>query len=480
MAKKSQAARYRARRAALNRIAEARTKKARKRSKETDVEAVAEVLSREEDGPVQTVLKKMEFAHLHHYPIPFEDPGLLGYELVQAKGEAHGATVERFLTTLVEKRARFVIPEYAGTLLNLSLTGPWVRPLADWKPKGRGRDAQFRSLVEHLLCEYPVPHFLYRVFGRPTQHLDTREWLRFFAGVGRGGSVFKLAKKHIPVPLTKKMVHALMQAKGSGTLLSAIRQVQVETFVEDDVAWARRLHAALMGTRIGAAQYTPSLPREVFWATIIQWFAQQAMLDPQQVGPLLDYIAHARAENGAWAIKGRNVASLTRDMETWHNVLHSMRKVTGTRFDPSGYAGLQWREKRTDKQGHSWTYCVGEVLTTKALAAEGRAMRHCVYSYGRSIQSGHVSIWSLRRWDTIKKEHWCETDDEMKTTWTDLGDFNNAEHVLTIEVSNRTSTIVQVRGKLNRMAGGKDQGRVHKWARHAELQIPGSMWKRWA
>ena len=51
-------------------------------------------------------------------------------------------------------------PALHQPLVLLSLRRPqWIRPLSSWRPQGRGRDRQFRSLIDHLLVRYRVPTF---------------------------------------------------------------------------------------------------------------------------------------------------------------------------------------------------------------------------------------------------------------------------------------------------------------------------------
>lgn len=82
------------------------------------------------------------------------------------------------------------------------------------------------------------------------------------------------------------------------------------------------------------------------------------------------------------------------------------------------------------------------------LIARWQRMRHCVYSYGRSIQNGDCSIWSL----IYKKED---------------SEFSH----LTIEVRSRDKCIVQARGPCNRRPTDKERMLMSKWASHAGLTV---------
>jgi hypothetical protein len=329
----------------------------------------------------------------------------------------------------------------------------WLRPLEDWKPKGKGADTQFRSLVDHLLVEYRMPAFLYQMFNKvegrwgeaarrrhraPPQHPPNDRHIDLFIQVAQGASLYKVVKAGgLPTPMTKRMCHAFMQSSANSTLIEAVRRVQVEAFGGD----LRLLHT-LLSTRLGR-EFRPNEP---FWATVIQWFCNHSMIDTAQVGPLMDYITHRRAEETDFSMKGRSPLAMLRGMEAWHGVLAHVRKLHGKPFEPSGFDAGRWEYKRRLPSGGSvpivWT--MTEILASKELATEGRAMKHCVYSYGRSIESGNTSIWSLQK---------------------------DGERVLTVEVQNRQFAVVQARGKLNRSANPAQRRHLQHWADDNGLDV---------
>lgn len=432
---------FQMRNAAERRKAELRAKKQAKKDRDLQRIAVAaEAFSREETPVVSQILKNM--------------------------GDRFGQTkvpelAEPLLQELSRRKARFLIPDYTDALLNLLRLGKWVRPIEDWTPRGKGRESQFKSLVEHLVCGYTVPPFLFQVLDLPPRNEQTQQWLNFFSGVARGGSAHKLSQKYLTLPLTKKMSHLFMQTTGSKSMLFNLRWVQIKTFVQDDLTWARRLHAALMGTRAGREMADRN--SEIFWESVFRWFSNQPMLDPNQVGPLVDFIIHCREENGEWSIKGRAPGALIREMDRWHGVLHQLQRISGTQFTSSGFQPCKWRVERRDQKGEYWVYTVTEILTSKDLGQEGRALKHCVYSYGRSIESGRCSIWSLRQHSAFKQEYLDEETEMMKTRWVEVGDASTADRLVTIEVINRDHRVVQVRGKYNKMPTRNQNSWIHKW-----------------
>jgi len=332
---------------------------------------------------------------------------------------------------------------------------PHVRPIEDWIPKGKGANTQFLSLIDHVLVQYRMPRFFYGLFEeahrkhrRPhyigpdgqQRLLDEFQDIYLWTRIAQGESLYKLIKSgEWPVPLTKRMCHMLMNLKGKFGLVEAVRRVQVEAFGGD-----LRLWGALRNSPLGLRFHDFEEP---FRATVIQWFCNQSMVDPELVGPLLDYILHLRREGGdEFAMKGRSLLALMRGMERWHHELAHSQKINGTVFNRSGYEPGMWEKKEKlpggATQTHLWT--MTEIQSSKALAAEGRQMRHCVYSYGHSIESGKTSIWSL-----------CRDDDRM----------------LTVEVSNTHEAIVQARGHSNRLPTKVEANYLRLWARENCLEI---------
>ncbi len=307
-----------------------------------------------------------------------------------------------------------------------------VRPLDTWKPKGKAAGARFRSLLTHLLLTYKVPTFLFAELSS-TAVQTRRARMQLLVHLGQGGSMKQARQRgYLPSCLTKRMCHFLGQSRATRTLPEAIREAQVRAFGGD-----RRLTKALQGSFLGQRL----LDDEPFWQTVVQWFCRQPMLDPALVGPLLDYIAHREEEDPALSMGGRTPAALMRGMEGWHAELAQVAKLRGQIYEPSGLRGLRFEEIKK-RRPQVWT--VTEILDAKTLAAEGRAMRHCVYSYGRSIESGRCSIWSLR------------LDDQRR---------------LTLEVLNQHARIVQVRGLCNRAAEPVEERIVRRWAGAAGLSL---------
>ncbi len=344
----------------------------------------------------------------------------------------------RLMTLLrhVEKRApKLARHDWFWALWELARQA-WLRPLDAWRPKGKAARSKLRSLIDHLVVRFPLPPFLYSVFEAP-QAAVRRAGVDLFVALARGASLRKLTGGPLlPAPLTRQMCHLLLASKANLELVEAVRHAQVRALGGDV-----RLARAVSETGLGVGFSTD----EPFWATAIGWLCRQTMLDPRQVGPLVDFIRHRHDTELAFSMKGRTAAALMRGMEEWHVALRRERKLVGVRYDPSGVIGGRWELGR--KKPVIWT--VEEILTSRALLDEGKALRHCVYSYSHAIERKVTSIWSLRR---------------------------DGERRLTIEVANTHRRIVQARGTSNRAPDDSERALLQRWATLAGLTIRLSRW----
>jgi hypothetical protein len=211
-----------------------------------------------------------------------------------------------------------------------------------------------------------------------------------------------------------------------------------------------RATRAVIGTRLGA-----EFADDEFWLTVLQFFVAHPMLDPAQVGPIVDFVHHHRfgppgAARPDFAMKDHRPASLLRQVEAWHRTLAKVRRPTAE-WPSSGIAAFEFVEG-TEAGGRLRTWRITELLSTKALVAEGRRMKHCVATYDRSCARGVTSIWSL----------------EVET-------FGESAQVLTVELRNRQRLICQARGKCNALPAEKHRGILRRWAEQADLTLAQSV-----
>jgi hypothetical protein len=320
-----------------------------------------------------------------------------------------------------------------------------VRPPSTWQPSGKSPDRLFRSLAEHVLARYRMPPFLWSAF---MADVDAPVLARVAAHVGAGGSLYQAVKSGLmPVPLTRSMCHDLLSRGGEARFLDAVRRVQVKAVGGDG-----RLFRVWIATHAGRGLH----PRvgEEFWQTVLAWFGANPMLPQAEVAPLVDYIEHQRAEVPDFSIKGRSVLAMIRGMQQWHGQLAKEKAISGRTFAPSGLQPMdidRSRRVRDNRVIEIWH--VREILDSKALADEGRVMRHCVYSYVRRIESGECSIWTLTLEDNTG--HWRR---------------------LTIEARPSVRQVVQARGRFNRLPEPRDLLALEAWASHNKLQVSLGRW----
>jgi hypothetical protein len=313
----------------------------------------------------------------------------------------------------------------------------WLHSQKEWVPKGRGAYTLFHSLINHLLVQYAIPGFLYSVFFIEDDHL-AEQMILFFRYLALGGSVYKGIKTGlIPVKLTKRMCHYFLQSPPDTGIFEGFRNAQVKAFGGE-----RRLAHTLSHTLPGRS----FMDDEEFWFTVIMWFSRHSMLDPSQVGPLIDFILHLKRENPSFSITGRSVFAMLKEMDIWHGELARERKKKGFMYTPSGFKEGIWeiKEKLPDKRSQKCIWTMEEILSSKALAEEGKKMYHCVYTYHDRILKGMASIWTLKR---------------------------EGERRLTIEVSNDNKTIYQARGKYNRLPKSREIMIVKRWAAENMLKV---------
>jgi len=330
--------------------------------------------------------------------------------------------------------------EYASAIDAMS--EPHFRSPSSWVPRGKGRETLFRSLCAHVYAKYPTPPFLWSVFFEKDANTRAR-LVAVVKSVAAGNSFVEEVKTgRFTVPLTRKMCHEVLRSSADLKFLDAVRRVQIRTMGGNDLlwrAWIRTVPGRTLGTKAD----------EEFWATVIHWLSQNPMLDRVQVGPLVDYIQFRRNEDANFSMKGRSAAAFFDAMLEWHGQLQRAKASAGQVFEPSGFKGAEFDNTRQGKDGpvvEIWR--IKEVLTGKELAHEGRANKHCVYSYASSIEKKMTSIWSMTREDNTGN-------------W----------HAITIEVRNATRSIVQARGTYNRPATGPESNAMHRWADMNKLTV---------
>lgn len=339
-----------------------------------------------------------------------------------------------FLDSVYYKAPKIISCEYFEGFRLLLKLEPWLNTIEEWEPKGKGKDSLFQSLVDHLLCKYSVPKFLYKIFYK--RRPDINHGL-VFRHLAQGGSIVGLDKTIFPAILTRRMRAEFLKLSADTIgFVEGIRTVQIKS-----LGGTAALLNAMLVTTIGQEFQT----NEEFWISVIQWFCNNPLLDKKHIAPLIDYIRHLKAQDQNFSMKGRSPLALLRGMEEWHGTLAKIKAMNGLVFSPCGLESSSFIVKENvsgKKIENNWT--ITEILSSKELAEEGRALRHCVYSYAHSISIGKTAIWSLKK---------------------------NGERKITIEVSTIHSSIVQSRGFSNRFPEVQERELIRRWAMNNSLII---------
>lgn len=323
----------------------------------------------------------------------------------------------------------------------------WARPVEEWSPTTHNPQRQFSSLARHLWARYQVPLFMDNTWlqGNVTE----QGW---FKHIGAGKNI--RTADHLPISLTKRMAHCFLTAPEAYTPKEAFRWAQVHS-----LGGGRRLSDALLGTRL-----VREFGDDGFWLGVIRFFIRNPMLDPAQIGPIIDYIWNQKYENRLafvdagvaeelgpeqpnFSMRGRTVDSLLKAVEAWHRRLGKEIKGGNLQWTESGVG--EFTSVEGDRDSHNMrVWRIRELLSSRELIAEGRQMRHCVASYASSCQRGVCSIWGLS----------VETE-------------TGIEKLITIELNNQSKEIRQIRGRLNRLATEKEKEIVRRWAAKAGLTL---------
>jgi hypothetical protein len=355
----------------------------------------------------------------------------------------------RMLLLAMEERGASMLRErkHIGAMCRLArFSSRWVRTPAGYSARSYNADRQFGELARFLLGRWPVPKFFDDAWSERSS--DThREW---FIHLGSGGNLRTAAG--LPFPLTKMMSHHALLAPDGTPITSALRWGQVRA-----LGGSERLAMAVINSSLGDAQ-----DDEPFWLSVVRFFIANPMLDPNQVGPIVDWIRNQRfvAEprrivNGvvygggipqpSLSMKGRTVESVLRQVESWHRALNRAAIDNSTVWSTCGIPGY---ERIEGKEGSQTIVRIDEIVTSADLQQEGRAMRHCVASYARSCARGVSAIYSLKR---------------------DVG--TGYDRRLTIQLDVVSKRIIQARGRFNASPLPLDERYLRNWATAAGLAV---------
>lgn len=302
----------------------------------------------------------------------------------------------------------------------------FIREPEGWAGASGHPLAVVHSLASHLFGAYPVPRFLASVFFGTD---DAR--IRAVIAHARGQSFRRLA---LPIAFTRQMEHHFLHMPDHVSFDRAMRRAEV-LGLGGSAALAHVVSTSMLGRRFADGEA---------WRKVLAWLVRCGDdVDRTQIDPFFDYIA---AHLHAVRLRGRTFASAMRLVADWHAQLALQRCIA------FAWPRSCWREMALTVPGKvrdaEWT--IVELLDTRALIEEGRALRHCVATYAQDCRFGRSRIFSLRH-------RWCD-DDHVRS-------------VLTIEVWPRSRMIVQVRGTANSRPVDDHMSLVRRWAAREGLIV---------
>jgi hypothetical protein len=276
----------------------------------------------------------------------------------------------------------------------------WARPVTDWQPQHRHERQRFTELSRHLLARYDVPPFFDTVWFAGADD-DARRQQEWFTHVGAGLNIRTAAG--LPLNLTRRMAHAVLQAPDAATITEALRYGQVIGCGGSQV-----LAAAINNSRLGRA-----FPEESFWATVVDYLARhEEKIDIDWVRSLIDYLHHQRfvpqdmvTTDGSLgsgppaepqlSMKSRSLRKLLRQVERWRRAWAIDEEPPEEPVSPNtrrlAYLYLETEDEHT---GEPLIWTIQELRTGRSLANEGQAMGHCLST--KVIKLSTTSIWSVQ------------------------------------------------------------------------------------
>ena len=389
----------------------------------------------------------------------------MALSLIQRRQEAERARVEAYEASLrrVSQLAR-PAPSFHKAIneAKRGFEADILRDASAWRPQIKTRDsARLRlAAARYLFARYAVAEHLEQIWIdcsglAPDEIVLRKRWYIVAAG---GGSLYR---EGAGAWLSRKEIHAFLNPPTRLGFEAAIWQAIARSYSED-------LAIALRIARCRIAQ-TPRAELG-FWREVVRFFCAHPTT-VEDMDDLRDYLADCRRRNPEFGLKGRTLASLSRQMREWHRDLEAIARIEAARrrAEAAQARALGQASAREADGGASWPgaaitdwswsraakdrsereeHLVIQLRTAADLVAETRAMRHCVASYAAKCIAGHASIWSLRRRAA-----------------------GNTERLLTIELD-RQSRAIQVRGFANRTPRPEERNLLERWAKARGINLP--------
>lgn len=317
-----------------------------------------------------------------------------------------------------------------------------------FRGKSKDRTKQFLHLIRYVYEKYPAPrifdqcwteHFSKQVQnqGRNTSFDRTNEFLNWYICIATGGSFYKKFAKDF---LTKREAHIFLHAP---------IQLKIREALFYAIAYAANPDIGT-ASMIACSKLADKDYKSKFWQNCARFFAVNKPSGIMHLNDVLDYIDHRHRENAEFTLFGMGYTfeSLVKHMKQWHADLGRIKVLGDAWWDGHPIDNETFASINSEGVKRFWTFT--QIKTAKELAAEGNAMRHCVFSYRDHCKTGSVSIWSL------------------STSSNEYG--KSFKRKVTIELLNN-GDIVQMRGYANRQVTPEERTIIGKWVNKNGLRI---------
>lgn len=315
---------------------------------------------------------------------------------------------------------------FIEALANIAVfANKFVREIDTWEKDSWVADNQMSSLIKHCFAKYEVPEFMESVF-----YEENKIHMLWYIQLGRGESVLEL--KAFPVAFTRKMAHEFKNVPAHYSIGKAIRWTQAKGFgASEDMA-----------ETIAWSALNTSFENEIFWATVVRFFARHKNLPYTEVQEVIFYIYNQLEENKNFSMKGRNWEALFKKSNEWHvEYRRKLDAVNRADWNPSGVKGFR-------KVTSEAEYNIIELINSEALYEEGYEMSHCVAEYEYECIEGTSAIFSLRK--KVNRE---------------------VIILATIELALEYKAVVQAKAKYNEPISSEAETILFEWAEKEKLEL---------
>ena len=368
---------------------------------------------------------------------------------LQQRKEEEAARERHWAAQLAaHKRSETETPDPVALAVRLASTHrPYVfRDPARFNRRVRTKSAERIRLMaaEHVFGKYPVARHVRSVWFSETNPPDDRTRLELqlrlsvYLTAASGGSVQKTCTGAF---MTKKETHRFLNLSHTDSFTEAM-WFTLACSHTSDLGIAKRAACS----RLAEQSYF-----DPFWREALRFFCVNPVAIAR-MNDMIDFLRQERVRNPQYSLKGRTLASVAQQVEQWHRALNRARRLGNATWDGADLSDAIYHDQLMSKDRRvDWRF--SQIKTSQALAEEGTAMHHCVYSYQQLCINGAVSIWSLKQRPATRNQ---------SAPWS---------RALTIEMDIARKRLVQLRGYANRPMNADERQIVSRWAADSGLSV---------